>query len=79
MKIFLGTIASFIIFVAIAVFVPGRASAREYQYIVFGCVPDEIAAHLVAIGRFTTQGIPGILCVEGYTPVYLELPAAALN
>ena len=69
-------IIGLLLFVAVAGFFPSRVSAEINHHTgeVYGCMPDDVAAHLLESGAFSTSGSGLILCIEGYTAVYHALP-----
>ena len=76
----LGGICGLLLFIAVASLAPSVESAGKWINVIpgvelYGCVPDELAVHLLSGGGFATTGSPVvILCISGYTPVYRVLP-----
>lgn len=76
MKTLTRIIVGLLLFAVVAGFFPGLVSAEINHHAdeVYGCMPDEVAAHLIESGAFSTSGSGIILCIVGYTAVYRALP-----
>lgn len=77
MKVFISAVVGLLLIVVGAGILPGNVSAqmvRDAFGDMYACMPTSVAEVLFAHGAFSETGNIVVLCIEGYTPVFRDLP-----